>query len=144
MVILIDSNVMIGFLTNDEAAVTIFEKFVNDKELICISAISVYEIYLGIMANLYLKDGRPSKVPELLATYKQFLQKVDMLSFTRGAAERAGEIRAQSLGKGLSIKEKDCQIAGITLERGVDKVITRDEHDFKKIFELTGLKFEFY
>jgi len=65
-----------------------------------------------------------------------------VISFTREAAEKAAEIRAQSLGKGLSIKENACQIAGIALSHGVECVITRDDQDFEKINHLTGLKYE--
>ena len=144
MPVLIDSTVMIDFLKDTKKATIIIKKLVDDKIPICISAISVYEVFLGIMANLYLKEGRPSKVPELLGVYKQFLLQLDVLPFTRGAAERAGDLRAQSIGKGLSIKEKDCQIAGIALFNGINKVITWDEQDFKKIFDISGLKYESY
>lgn len=64
-----------------------------------------------------------------------------MLKLTKEAAEKAAEIFAQSQGKGFTIKEKDCQIAGIALVHGISQVFTRDEQDFSRIFELTGLKF---
>ena len=99
---------------------------------------------MGIIANLYLKAGRPSKVPELLNYYEKFLLKCGILDFNRESAEKAAEIFAQSQGKGLSIKEKDCQIAGIALINGISEVLTRDKDDFSKIFNLTGLKFISY
>ncbi|MBD3228540.1 MAG: PIN domain-containing protein [Candidatus Lokiarchaeota archaeon] len=83
----------------------------------------------------------PSKVPHLLNSYKQFLSNCGILDFTREAAEKAADIYAQSQGKGIAIKEKDCQIAGIALVHGISKVFTRDKSDFKKILNITGLKF---
>lgn len=63
------------------------------------------------------------------------------MNFTREAAEKAADIYAQSQGKGIVIKEKDCQIAGIALVNGISEVYTRDKSDFKRIFNITGLKF---
>jgi predicted nucleic acid-binding protein len=99
---------------------------------------------MSIIANLYLKAGRPSKVPELLKGYEQFLLKCNVLNFTREAAEKAAEIYTQAQGKGIAIKEKDCQIAGIALVHGISTVYTRDELDFSKICDISGLKYTSY
>ncbi|NMC03652.1 MAG: type II toxin-antitoxin system VapC family toxin [Candidatus Lokiarchaeota archaeon] len=141
MTVLIDSNVIVGFLKGDEATIAMVERIASDLTPLFVSSITVYEIYLGIIANLYIKGGRPPVVPQLLSEYKHFLLKITILPFDREAAERAADIRAQSLGKGLSIKEKDCQIAGIALAHGVSSVLTRDKDDFQKIMDLTGLPF---
>ncbi len=106
-----------------------------------ISVISIYEVYYGIIANSYLKGGRPARVPELLSAYTQFLLKCQVLDFTQDAAEKAADLLARSQGQGTPIKEKDCQIAGTALAYGVPEVLTRDESDFKKIYEITGLNY---
>jgi predicted nucleic acid-binding protein len=111
---------------------------------IFISSISIYEVYLGIVSNLYLKGGRPSKVSILLDAYKKFLLNCMVLDFTLEAGQKSAEIYAQSQGKGMTIKEKDCLIAGIALVHGVEEVITLDKADFQKINEITGLKFSSY
>jgi len=144
MTILIDSNVMIDFLKGKEEVVNQFNQFISQKIPIFISTISIYEVYMGIIANLYVKAGRPSKVPELLKGYSQFLLKCNVLSFTREAAEKAADIYAQAQGKGITIKEKDCQIAGIALVHGILIVYTRDEYDFSKIYNISGLKYTSY
>lgn len=144
MTILIDSNVIIGFLKGDESTINQVDELVSNLSPLFVSTISVYEVYLGIIANLYIKDGKPSLVPQLQSDYEQFLLKCGLLNFNREAAERAANIRAQSLGKGLSIKEKDCQIAGIAIAHGVSSVLTRDKNDFQKIKDLTGLEFTSY
>ncbi|MHA1132232.1 MAG: type II toxin-antitoxin system VapC family toxin [Candidatus Helarchaeota archaeon] len=144
MTVLIDSNVLIDFLKGKHVVKEQIGKFTSKNIPIFISTISIYEVYTGIIANLYLKRGRPSKVPELLSAYEKFLLNCGILDFTRQAAEKAADIYAQSQGKGTMIKEKDCQIAGIGLVHGISIVFTRDEGDFSKIFEMTGLKYISY
>ena len=141
MTLLIDSNVMIDFLKDNKPVVNKIDDYISRKIPIFISTISIYEVFMGIVANLYLKGGRPSKVPELLTIYEKFLLKCGILNFTREAAEKAADLFAQSQGKGITIKEKDCQIAGIALVHGISEIFTLDEKDFSKIFDLTGLQF---
>ncbi|NHI94613.1 MAG: PIN domain-containing protein [Candidatus Lokiarchaeota archaeon] len=144
MTVLIDSNVMIDFLKGNKNAIEHIKNIISGNVPIFISIISIYEIYIGIIANLYSKAGRPSKVPELLNYYEKFLIKCGILDFTRESVEKAADIFIQSQGKGLSVKKKDCQIAGIALINGISEVLTRDKEDFLKIFNLTGLKFKSY
>jgi len=144
MTVLIDSNVLIDFLKNNKSTIKQINHFIIKKIPLFISTISVYEVYMGIIANLYLKNGIPSKVPELLGVYEKFLLKCGILNFTREAAEKAADLYAQSQGKGITIKEKDCQIAGIALVHGISEVFTRDDQDFSKIFDITGLKYTSY
>lgn len=144
MTVLIDSNVMIDFLKNVKPTVTKIKQYISKKIPIFISTISIYEVYMGIVANLYLKEGRPSKVPELLSVYERFLLKCGILNFTREAAEKSADIFANSQGKGIPIKEKGCQIAGIALVHGISEILTRDISDFSKIFNITGLKYSTY
>jgi len=144
MTVLIDSNVMIDFLKGQDAAVEKIKRYVADRIPIFISTVSIYEVYLGIVANSYVKEGRPSKVPELLSIYEKFLLKCEILAFNREAAEKAADLYAQAMGKGVMIKEKDCQIAGIALAYGVTEILTRDRQDFSKIFKITGLRIIYY
>ena len=141
MTVLIDSNIFIKYLKDEYAVVEKIKEFVSKKIPIFISSISIYEVYLGIIANLYLKGGRPSKVPELLRIYEMFIFKCGVLNFSKEAAEKAADIYAQSQGRGISIKEKDCQIAGIALVHGISEVFTNDKQDFERIFNLTDLKY---
>lgn len=141
MNVLIDSNIVIAFLKGEKLVVNKIKEIVKQRKLIFISTISIYEIYYGIIANMYIKGGIPSKVPELISIYEKFLSDCRVLDFTKKSAEKAAEIYAKSQGKGSTIKEKDCQIAGIGLVHGISEVITRDERDFSKIFKLTGLNY---
>ncbi len=144
MTVLIDSNIMIDFLKGIKPVINKVKLFISKKIPIFISTISIYEVYLGIVANLYLKEGRPSKVPEFLSVYESFLLKCGIIDFTREAAEKSVDLFAKSQGKGIPIKEKDCQIAGIALTHGISEVLTCDAKDFSKIFNITGLKYSTY
>ncbi len=141
MTFLIDTNIAIGFLKGNKPILDKLSDYINNQVPIFISTISVYEIYAGIIANLYLKGGRASIVSELLDAYEKFLSKCNILNFTRASVEKAANIYAQSQGKGITIKEKDCQIAGIAITHGITEVFTKDEQDFARIFDITGLNY---
>ena len=70
-----------------------------------------------------------------------FIFKCGTLNFSKEAAEKAADLYAQSQGKGISIKEKDCQIAGIALVHGISEVFTNDKQDFERIFDISDLKY---
>ncbi len=144
MTVLIDSNVLIDYLDGKGEAMDHVQSLVNRRIPLFISTISIYEVYLGIVANKYLKGGRPAKVPALLENYEKFLLKCGILDFNKDAAEKASDIFAQSQGKGMSIKQRDCQIAGIALAFGITEVLTRDKTDFERIRDLTDLPFTSY
>ena len=143
MSILIDSNIIIGYLKGEPQITKYLAQIVTANTPIFISSISIYEIYLGIIANLYLKNGRPHLVPELLKVYNQLLQTCTILDLTRDSAEKGADIYiyANAQGKGITIKQNDCMIAGIALSMGISTVITRDVQDFSKIQQISGLKF---
>ena len=141
MSILIDSNIIIGYLKGEPQITEYLIHVVTTNKPIFISSISIYEIYLGIIANLYLKNGRPHLVPELLKDYNQLLQTCTILDFTQDSAEKGADIYAHAQGKGITIKQNDCMIAGIALSMGISTVITRDVQDFTKIQQISGLNF---
>ncbi len=141
MTILIDSNVIINFLKGTPSVVNKINDYIVNKIPIFVATISVYEVYFGIISNLYFKKGKPAKVPNLLISYRQFISKCGILDFTFEAAEKSADIFAQSQGRGVTIKEKDCQIAGISLVHGIDEVFSYDNKDFSKIYDLNGLKY---
>lgn len=141
MTILIDSNILIGFLKGESAIVEFITQIVKENTPIFISSISVYEVYLGIIANLYLKQGRPHLVDRFLEDYNQLLQACTIIDFSKDAAEKGATIYAQAQGKGITIKQNDCFIAGSALSVGISRIITRDKQDFEKIKKITGIEF---
>ena len=141
MTILIDSNIIIGFLKGESSIVEYIKQVVKANNPIFISSISVYEVYLGIIANLYLKQGRPHLVDQFLEDYNQLLQACTIIEMTKEAAEKGATIYAQAQGKGITIKQNDCLIAGSALSVGISRIITRDKQDFEKIKKIAGLEF---
>lgn len=98
-------------------------------------------MYLGIIANLYLKQGRPHLANRFLEDYNQLLQAGTIIEFTKDAAEKGATIYPQAQGKGITIKQNDCLIAGSALSVGISRIITRDKQDFEKIKNLTGMEY---
>ena len=141
MTILIDSNIIIGYLKGNENIIAKISDIIKQNIPIFIPTISIYEIYLGIVANLYLKEGRPNLVPKLLKDYNQLIQTCNILEFNRVAAEKAADLYAHAQGKGITIKQNDCMIAGIALNAGISNVFTNDKSDFEKIKKISGLNF---
>ena len=142
MTVLIDSNIIIDFLKGEKKVVEYISEIITKNTPIFISTITVYEVFLGIIANKYLKNGRPHVVNDLLKNYNQLLQTCSILNFTKESAEHAAELYAQSQGKGITIKQNDCKIAGCALSFGISKVITNDEDDFMKIKQISGLDYK--
>lgn len=141
MTVLIDSNIIIGFLKGEKKVVDFISRIIAKNTPIFISTITVYEVHLGIIANKYLKNGRPHVVNELLKTYNQLLQTCSILNFTKDCAEYAADLYAQAQGKGITIKQNDCKIAGCALNFGISKIITYDKDDFRKINQMSGLDY---
>jgi len=73
MAVLIDTNIIIGFLKEDTLIIEKIREYIKNK--------------MG-----------PPKVPELLEAYDKFLLKCGILNFTRESAEKAADIYAQSKG----------------------------------------------
>ncbi len=88
MPILIDSNVLIKYLKGEEVTVQKIQEYIHDATPLFISTISLYEVYLGIIANKYLKEGRPHKIPDLLSDYEKFVNFCFVLNFTREAGKK--------------------------------------------------------
>ncbi len=141
MSILIDLNIIIGFLKGEPKIIEKINEAVKENIPLFISSISVYEVYLGIIANLFLKQGRPHIVDYLINDYNQLLQTCNILDFTKEAAEKSANIYAQAQGKGITIKQNDCLIVGTALNYSISKIYTRDKQDFKKINQISGLLF---
>jgi predicted nucleic acid-binding protein len=142
MTVLIDSNILIGFLKGEKAIIRKIENYIQENIPIFLSTISIYEVYVGIIANLYMKEGRPNLVPRLLSNYRQFIQSCSIIEFNLDAAEKAADIYAQAQGKGINIRQNDCFIAGIALSKGITEVFTTDKTDFERIYQITGLKYQ--
>ena len=80
---------------------------------------------MGIIANKYLKEGRPHKIPDVLSDYEKFVNFCFVLNFTREAGKKRQIFMPQAQGQGITIKQNDCQIAGIALTSGIGEIFTR-------------------
>lgn len=74
MSILVDSNIMIDFLKGNKNIFDKINEIISEGLPIFISTISIYEVYMGIIVNLYLKRGNSLKVPDLIKYITNFFQ----------------------------------------------------------------------
>ena len=88
------------------------------------TSISVFEIREGI---------RNKKEQEI---FHKFFNSIDVTSFDKNAAEKAGEIQSELKRKGEIIDSEDAMIAGIAMLNS-QAVLTKNEKHFKRI---KGLK----
>ena len=108
MTVLLDSNILIKYLKGISQVVTNLTDYIHNQVPIFVSTITIYEVYVGIVANLYLKQGRPKTVPALLKEFKQLLSMCSILDFTQKAAELAADIYAQAHLRCQSLDSHSC------------------------------------
>lgn len=91
---------------------------------VAVSAISIYELYVGAA-----KCRRPQDERKKIA---HFLSLVHELSFEHADATEAGQLRAELESKGLSIGPYDILIAAQGLRHGLT-VVTSNSKEFKRV-----------
>ena len=95
-------------------------------EPLCATRVTYLELMFGI-------DPRRHKEEEQF--YDAFFSTIYALELDASACKQAGRIFQELKQKGRTVGEFDCVIAGILLNNGIKKIITRN----KKHFENTGL-----
>jgi predicted nucleic acid-binding protein len=103
---------------------------VQSRAELCLTAVTVYEIRMGIEA---LPAGRRRSVLE--GTFEAAVINVfegRVLPFDWNAAEEAGKLAARRYGIGRPREHRDTQIAGIALSRGA-ALATRNVRHFSDL-----------
>lgn len=99
-------------------------------ESIWITAITVFEIRLGL--SLLTKGKRRVKLEEAFHQTLENLLEGRILPFDEDAALAAGELAAERRRRGIAVDMRDTQIAGIvTVKRST--IATRNTKDFKEL-----------
>lgn len=125
--IVLDSDILIGFLRNIDEAVGKITEFINNQILICTTSINAAELYFG--ANL------SGKKDENLKSVENLLSKLEIFPFTANSGKIYGDIRANLQREGEMINELDIFIAAIVKENNM-KLITKNVRHFEKINNL--------
>ncbi|AKG92223.1 putative nucleic acid-binding protein, contains PIN domain [Geoglobus ahangari] len=119
--ICLDTNILVDILREDVSSSDIESKI--EGEEICITSISLFEIWHGI----FLSGKRKKEIKVIEALEKS----VEVLSFDSKAARLSAEIYTESKKKGFEIPPLDALIAGTAKRHGA-RLLTRDKH-FTKI-----------
>ena len=123
---LLDSNLLIEVLRRRPAKLR--TRFNREASVLATSSVVVSELFFGALIS-----ARPVENREEV---ERLLSRLDILSFDRGAAEHAADIRAQLQRKGQPIGAYDLLIAGHARSRGLE-LVTGNLREFSRV---PGLK----
>lgn len=122
-----DTTAIIDLFNGDTKLISLLN---STNEDICATLINYQEIVFGI-------NPKDANHMEELTYYDRLFDSYVIFSLTRESSKRANEINWLLNEKSLTVGKFDCMIAGILLENGVKKIITRNYKHFSKI---PGLK----
>lgn len=133
MSMLCDSSFVIDVLRRDRAALAALRGFEESGDPILLPAPSAYEVHVGLIRGGAIgQAGR----------FRRLTERMPIAPLDAKAAQRAAEVRAAMLQRGLSAGIVDVLIAGIAIAGG-HAIATRDA-DYDAIGELFGLEIRGY
>ena len=127
----LDTGALIDLLRQNSALKKVIE---DTEESLASTIINYQELMFG------LDFDNPNHVEEE-KTYSALFQNVHLLPFTLLAAKNASILFRALQKKGMDIGRFDSMIAGIFLEQGVTKIITRNTKHFQRMKEIEVLSY---
>ena len=127
----LDSSAIIDFANGDESLKHLLDSL---HEPIAINQINCFEIMLGMDL-----DNENYKMEEDF--YDNFFQNVLNFNLDINCSKEASQIYWYLKKKGKTIDNFDCTIAGIYLNNGVNKIITRNIKHFENIEGLNVISY---
>ncbi|MBY9008150.1 MAG: type II toxin-antitoxin system VapC family toxin [Candidatus Lokiarchaeota archaeon] len=125
--VLLDTDILIGFLRNKEDAIKKISELLDKHIIISTTSINAAELYFGASIS--------QKKEENLVVMEKLLSKMKIFSFNLENAKIYGDIRAQLQKTGNLINELDIFIASVAIEQDI-KLITRNIKYFERIRKL--------
>ena len=127
----LDTGALIDLLKENHALKKVIE---GSEEPLASTIINYQELMFG------LDFDNPKHVEEE-KTYSAFFQNVYFFSLTPVATKTASILFRELQKKGMDIGRFDSMIAGIFLEQGVTKIITRNTKHFQRMKEIEVLSY---
>lgn len=119
---MLDTNIVIYVIKRKPLEVR--EKFNQNATRLCVSSITVAELYYG---------AEKSQFPEQnLAVIEDFLSRLTILDYTSKAASHFGNIKAALSKKGQIIGENDIHIAAHARSEGL-VLVTNNLREFERV-----------
>ena len=122
---ILDTTFLIDLLRNEQAAVTL-SKTIEQKEILKISTVTVFEIHQGLR--------------ESSQNVEALFDDLILLSFDKKTAIKAGEIVRHLRKEGIIIDPEDAMIGATALLQH-EPLVTRNTKHFSKIPELKIVKY---
>jgi predicted nucleic acid-binding protein len=124
----LDSTFLSDLIRGREGAPEQVEQWVRAGHKLVMTAVSWYEVGLGIS----LERG-PEKRRELMERWTQLTLSIDCLLFTRISADIASNRQAELYRRGSPAPVMDLLIAAIACANDCDAIVTRHAIDFSRI-----------
>ncbi len=119
---MLDTNILIYTIRNKPEAVR--QQFEAHDGEICASSVTAMELLYGAHKSQAVRRN--------LDVIEGLLGRLELLDFDLGAAEHAGQIRAELAASGNSIGPFDIMIAGHARSRGLC-LVTNNEGEFVRV-----------
>ena len=126
--VLLDTDILIGFLRNNEEAVNKISRLLAKHVILFTTSINTAELYFGA----YLSE----KSQENLKAVEKLTKTINIIPFEFNHSKIYGELRSDLQKKGEIINELDIFIATIAIEKDLP-IITRNSKHFERIMKLT-------
>lgn len=128
--IILDTNVLSAIMQEKSDRVIVAWLDQQAWESIWTTAITVFEIRLGL--STLAKGKRRVKLEEAFQQTLEHVLEGRILAFDESAALTAGELAAERKKHGITIDMRDTQIAGIAIAKR-SAIATRNIKDFKEL-----------
>lgn len=124
----VDSTFLISLLRNDPATVRKAEEL--DKEGgAATTVINVFEVTYGVYRSM-------SEVPRRMEAFERLMANFEVHDLDIEAAKKAAQISGTLSREGNTIDPFDSLVAGISLTRSAEALVTRNTAHFNRIPEL--------
>lgn len=122
-----DTSFLIDVLRGNEEVLDWEKKFDEDEEELVVSAVSIMELWEGVI--------RSDKIDEEREKIKEMLEGLSNIAFDSRDGKTSGEIRASLMEEGNPIDIEDIMI-GATALNSNQKILTKNPEHFERIDEL--------
>lgn len=127
MLYCLDTNIIIDFFRNDSSIKKKIEEIEQQEATVCISHVILCELWQGVY--LAPKQKNPAELVNVL------LEEVEIIGFTKEAAQIYGKQYAELKAAGKQTQEFDLMIAAICIAHNAI-LVTRNRKDFANIKDL--------
>ena len=127
VVVIFDTDFLIGILRNDKGAILHLKKLLKQPNELFITHVTLWELYQGVYNS--------SKVEVNLKQTEELIQFFTIIPFTQSIAKRFGFLLNDLRKRGTPIGVMDTLIASIALEKELPLITGNRSH-----FEKTGIR----